>query len=135
LAGAIIGGLTSFATSWLTQSAQLRNANCEAKRVKLEGLYNEFIAEASRVFVDALTQRTEDPVHMVPLYALVGRMRLVSSRAVIDAAMRVERNILETYLGRNRTLDEIRDLASQGGLNILTEFSEACRADLAASMR
>jgi hypothetical protein len=135
LAGTIIGGLTSFATSWLTQTAQLRNAKREAKRVKLEGLYDEFIAEASHTFVDALTQHTEDPAHMVPLYALVGRMRLASSRAVIDAAMRVERDILETYLGPNRTLDEIRDLARQGGLNILTEFSEACRADLAATMR
>jgi len=135
LAGAIIGGLTSFATSWLTQRAQLRNANREAKRVKLEALYNDFIAEASRIFVDALTQQTEDPAHMVPLYALVGRMRLVSSRAVIDAAVRIEQHILETYLGPNRTLHEMRDLARQGGINILTEFSEASRADLTVSVR
>jgi hypothetical protein len=135
LAGAIIGGLTSFGTSWFTQRAQLRNADREAKRAKLEALYNDFIAEASRLFVDALTHQTEDPTNMLPLYALVGRMRLVSSRSVIDAAMRIEHHILETYLGPNRSLMEMRDLARQGGINILTEFSEACREDLAACVR
>ena len=38
LAGAIIGGLTSFATSWFTQQAQLRNAGREARTAKLEAL-------------------------------------------------------------------------------------------------
>jgi hypothetical protein len=135
LAGAIIGGLTSFATSWFTQRAQLRNAGREAKRAKLEALYNDFIAEAARIFVDALTHQTEDPTNMMHLYALVGRMRLVSARAVIDAAVRIERTILETYLGPNRTLHEMRDFARQGGMNFLTEFSEACREDLAASVQ
>jgi hypothetical protein len=132
LAGAMIGGLTSFGTSWFTLRAQLRNAQRETKKAKLEVLYNDFIAEASRVFVDALTHQTEDPTNMLPLYALVGRMRLVSSRSVIDAAMRIENQILETYMGPNRTLHETRDLARQGGINILAEFSEACREDLAA---
>jgi hypothetical protein len=52
LTGAIIGGLTSFATTWFTQRTQLRNAHREAKRAKLEALYNDFIAEASRIFID-----------------------------------------------------------------------------------
>jgi len=63
----------------------------------------------------------------------VGRMRLVSSRTVIDAAIRIVDHILETYLGPNRTLHEMRDLARQGGINILSEFSEACREDLATA--
>ena len=68
---------------------------------------------------------------IILLYALVGRMRLVSAQAVIDAAVRVEYNILETYLGPNRTLHELRDFARKGGMNFLTEFSKACRDDLA----
>ena len=59
-------------------------------------------------------------------------MRLVSDQTVIDAAERVEDAIIETYLGPNRTLEELKDYAHQGGLNFLTEFSEACRKDLAA---
>jgi hypothetical protein len=137
LAGALIGGLTSFGTSWFTQQAQLRHAHREAERAKLEALYNDFITEAARLFGDSLTHQTEDITSMVRLYALVGRMRLVSARAVIDAAVRIEDKIIETYLGPNRSLHELREVAGKGkgGMNFLTDFSEACREDLAARVR
>ena len=57
LAGAVIGGLTSLGTAWLTQRAQLRDAHREAERAKLEALYSDFIAEAARLFADALANR------------------------------------------------------------------------------
>ena len=60
LAGAIIGGLTSFATSWLTQRTQLRHAHREAERTELKVLFDDFIAEASRLFIEALTNKTDD---------------------------------------------------------------------------
>jgi hypothetical protein len=44
LAGAAIGGLASFSTSWLTQRSQLRHSIRQAERAKLEALYNDFIA-------------------------------------------------------------------------------------------
>ena len=62
-------------------------------------------------------------------------MRLVSARAVIVAAERIEANILETYLGPNRTIHELREVARKGGMNFLIEFSEACREELAARVR
>jgi hypothetical protein len=132
LAGATIGGLTSFATSWLTQRTQLRHAHREVEKAKLEALYSDFIAEAARLFGDALTHQTEEITGLVQLYAMVGRMRLVSDRTVIDAAVRVEDTIIETYLGANRTLHELMDYAHKGRMEILTEFGEACRKDLAA---
>ena len=136
LAGAIIGGLTSFGTTWFTQRAQLRSADREARRARLEALYNEYIAEAARRYVDALTHQTEDPTNMVPLYALGSRMRLVAARAVTDAAIRIDEAILEAYLGPNRALPEVRDLMRDGGMKtLLVEFSEACREDLAGRAR
>ena len=132
LAGAIIGGLTSFATSWLTQRTQLRHAHREAESAELKTLYDDFIAEDSRLFVDALTHETDEVTGMVGLYAMVERMRLVSDQAVIDAAMQVEETVVETYLGPNRTLRELMDYAHQGRMSFLVEFSEACRKDLAA---
>ena len=131
LAGAIIGGLTSFGTSWITQRAQLRHAHLEAEKTKLETLYNDFITEATRLLVDALTRQTEDVADMVRLYAMVGRMRLISDRAVIDAAVHIEDTITEQYLGPNLTLQQIRDYGHGEGRSFLTEFSEACRKDLA----
>ena len=77
LAGATIGGLTSFATSWTTQWTQFRRAHREAEKAKLEALYNDFIAEAARLYGDALTHQTEEITSLVYLYALLGRMRLV----------------------------------------------------------
>ncbi len=132
LAGAIIGGLTSFGTTWFTQRAQLHNSDRQAQRAKLEALYNEFINEAARLFADALTRQVDDPTQMVTLYAVLGRMRLVAARPVIDAAMRIEDTILQTYLGPNRTLHEVRSVVREGGMkSLLADFSEACRDDLA----
>jgi hypothetical protein len=132
LAGATIGGLTSFVTSWSTQRMQLRHAHREADRAKPEALYSDFIAEAARLFGDALTRQTEEITDSVRLSAMVGRMRLVSDRTVIDAARRVEETIIETYLAPNRTLHELRNFSREGGADFLTEFGEACRRDLVA---
>jgi hypothetical protein len=135
LAGAAIGGLTSFGTAWLTQRAQLRSAHRESERAKLEALYNDLITEAARLFGDSLAHQTDDITNMIRLYALIGRMRLVSARAVVDAAVRVEDKILAMYLGPNRILHELRDFARKGGMNFLNEFSEASREDLAVRVR
>jgi len=133
LAGAIIGGLTSFATSWFTQKEQLRHASREARTAKLEALYNEYITLAAGLYADALSHQTEELSKMVPLYALGSRMRLVSSRAVTDAALRIDDTILDTYLAPNRSLQEARSLVREGEIKtLLIAFSEACREDLAA---
>jgi hypothetical protein len=132
LAGALIGGLTSFITSWLTQRTQLRFAQRQAESAELKALYADFIAEAARLFVDALGRDSEDFTDLVKLYAMGEHMRLVSDQRVVDAAQRVETVILDTYMGQNRTAHELMDFAKQGGFNFLAEFSQACRNDLAA---
>ena len=132
LAGAIIGGLTSFATTWLTQRAQILSAHREAEKAKLEALYTDFIAEAARLLGEALTRQTDDVAPLMRIYSMVGRMRMISDRAVVDAARRVEDTLAETYLGPNRTLRETMEYAHKGGMNFLTEFGEAARKDLAA---
>lgn len=132
IAGTIVGGLTSFATSWFAQQAQFRNAGREARQAKLEALYNDYVALAAGLYVDALTHQTQDPAKMVPLYVLGSRMRLVAGRPVLDAAIRLDDNILATYLGPNRTIEEVRDLVREGEIRtLLVAFSEACREDLA----
>lgn len=101
LAGAAIGGLASFSTSWVTQRTQIRNAQSEAERTRLEALYSEFITESARLHGDALSHQKDDIADMVGLYALVGRMRLVSSPAVVAAADQVLLDIIATYQGPN----------------------------------
>jgi hypothetical protein len=130
LAGAAIGGMTSFATSWSTLRAQLRSARREAERNKMEALYSDFISEASRLFGDALSHQKEEIADLVRLSAMIGHMRLISDRAVIDAAERVSDTIIETYLGPNRNLRELRTFLRDGGINVMIEFGEACRQEL-----
>jgi hypothetical protein len=131
LAGAAIGGLASFGTSWTTQRSQLRHSFRQAEQAKLEAMYNEFISEAARLLGDALTHQKDDIADMVGLYASVGRMRLMSPRPVVTAAEQVIENIIETYLAPNRSLHEMIDYVKQGRMDILLEFTEACRQDLA----
>jgi hypothetical protein len=131
LAGAAIGGLASFSTSWVTQRTQIRNAQSEAERARLEALYSEFITESARLHGDALSHQKDDIADMVGLYALVGRMRLVSSPAVVAAADQVLLDIIATYQGPNLTLHEVHEYAREGRMNYLLEFGEAARADLA----
>ena len=66
LAGSAIGALSSLATTWLTQNAQNRLAYLNQKRTKREALYTEFIDEASRLFLDALSHEMGDLSKMVP---------------------------------------------------------------------
>ena len=131
LAGAAIGGLASFSTSWVTQRTQIRHTQSEAERARLEVLYSEFIAESARLLGDALSHQKDDIADMVGLYALVGRMRLVSSPAVVAAADQIILGIITTYQGPNLALHEMHEYVRDGRMNYLVEFGDAARADLA----
>ena len=133
LAGATIGGLTSFLTTWLTQQAQLRDKRREMDNTKRQELFNDFIVEASRLYGDALSHEKDDVSDMVQLYALVAKIRLWASRPVVTAAEHAMNSIVQTYLEPNRSLHEIRRLAEEGRMNFLLEFGEACRTELAGA--
>ena len=131
LAGAATGGLASFSTSWVTQRTQIRHARSEAEQGRLQSLYGEFITESARLLADALSHQKDDIGDMVGLYALVGRMRLVSSPDVVAAADQVIIGIIEAYQEPNRALHEMHEYVRQGRMNFLVDFGEAARTDLA----
>ena len=79
LAGSAIGGLTSLGTSWLTQREQFRTQQFAQDVAKREELYKNFIEEASRLYADAYEHEMANVSKLVNLYALVGRMRVLSS--------------------------------------------------------
>lgn len=130
LGGATIGGLASFGSSWLTQRTQLRFSHHEAVKAQREALYAEFVDEAARLYGDALGHQKDEVTDLVKIYALVGRIMLVSPRPVVTAAERTLDTIIEAYLGPNRTLHQVLDDVHRGGFNFFTEFGEACRQDL-----
>ena len=130
LAGVTLGGLTTFVTNWATQRSQLREKHREAERTKREELFSAFIAEATRLYGDAVSHEKDDVGDMVLLYALIARMRLVASRPVVNAAEGTLKAIIDTYLQPNLTLHDLRLLAQDGGMNFLLDFGEACRAEI-----
>jgi hypothetical protein len=129
LAGSAVGGLSSIATTWLTQHSQERAQRIAQAMTRREHLYGEFINEASKLFTDALTHQLDEPSKFVRLYALVGNLRLSASPEVIVKAEEVMRRIVETYKLPNI---DFRNLAEreESETDLLRGFSEACREDV-----
>jgi hypothetical protein len=79
LAGAAIGGLTSFANSWLAQQTQIKVQQVAHKLTRREELYKDFIEEASKLYADSLIHETPDVSQLFRLYAMISRMQILSS--------------------------------------------------------
>ena len=130
LAGSTIGGLTSLTASWLTQHTQFRAQRHEHDITRREDLYKSFIEEASKLYADAFEHDTADTSKLVNMYALVSRMRVLSSPGIIENADKVVRVIIETYLGPNKTFRDVREILDNDAMDPLREFSNACREEL-----
>jgi hypothetical protein len=129
LGGALIGGLTSFGASWVTQKTQVKSQQLAHKLSRREELYKDFIEEASKLYVDSLMHETSDVSQLVKLYATISRMRVISSTATVENADKVARTIVNTYLAPNKTFPELRDMVNSGTIDLLRDFSEACREE------
>jgi hypothetical protein len=130
LAGATIGGLTSFLTSWLTQRTQARAQWLAQDKQRRQELYKEFIEEASRCYIDAIQHDNADMAALVGLYAKIARMRALSSSSIVECAEQIGRKILDTYLEPDRSFVELREMVRAGSFDLLRDFSEACRSEL-----
>jgi hypothetical protein len=129
LAGAAIGGLTSFATSWITQHAEARTQHLAHMQTTRQDLYREFVEESSRLYADSLIHETLDVGQLIRLYAMVSRMRALSSDAIVQHADKVVRMIVDSYFEPNKTIIELHDMVNSGMLDPLREFTEACREE------
>jgi hypothetical protein len=129
LTGATVGGLTSGLASWLTQRTLVRAQWSSQEIIRRQELYSEFIAGASKCYVHALQHGQADIPALVDLYAKLGRMRILSSPKVLESARQIERNIINTYLAPDKTFLELREMIDSGSVDLLRNFSVACRAD------
>jgi hypothetical protein len=60
------------------------------------------------LYADALVHNNSEVSALVNMYALIGRMRILSSDAVIEGAETVARMIVDTYFSPNKTFPELR---------------------------
>ena len=129
LLGAAIGGLTSVLASWLTQQTQAKAQWIAQERARRQDLYKEFIEQASKAYIDALQHDKPDISALVEIYAKISRMRVLSTPKVIDSADHIAREIVDAYLAPDKSFLELREMLNTGSIDLLAQFSEACRAE------
>jgi hypothetical protein len=128
--GAVSGASAAIATTWITQKNQTIRERAKSETRKRETLYGEFITEASQRLADAFDHTLDKPETVVRLYAILGRIRLVSSDAVLVAAEECCDRVIDLYAKPNRTMDELLTTVHSAELEALKHFSDACRVEL-----
>ena len=127
--GSLVGGSATIVTGWLTQTSTRREQTRQELRNR-ETLYGEFISECSRLAIDALSHGIEQPEQIWSAYALLNRIRLSASEAVLAQAEVVLKRIAEQYFSPNVSLDEFRAIALSQDGDPLRLFGEACRIEI-----
>lgn len=112
----------------MTRRRRVRERHNARTVSKREKLYRCFIEEASRLYADALTSDKSEIPALVNLYALIGRMRILSDDEVLHAAERAGRLIIETYLAPNTSFVDLPGFMEE--MDPLREFGEACRREV-----
>lgn len=130
LTGSAVGGLTSFLSTWLGQNGQIRAQLLLNDKARRQELYRDFVNAASALFVDSLMSDSPDPGKLVALYAMVSRMRTISSHEVSEEADKVVKSIFENYGKPNKDIAGIQTMVNEQAFDPMREYSQACRREL-----
>ena len=129
LAGSAVGGLTSGFTTWLNQRFQVRAGQIAEEMSRRQELYKDFIIAASKAYAKALVVSEPKIEELISLYAMISRMRAMSSPNIVACGERVLLETTGAYFEPNRTVPELRELIKSGGADPLKEFAEAVREE------
>jgi len=129
IAGSLVGALGSSFGTLISARHQDRRDLLGKQIVRREALYSDFISESVRLLADAMQQNTNDLQKLLPIYALISRIRLSSSQPVLHEAEQVINIIVSTYPQPNLTAEEIESRAINGE-DPLRKFSDICRSEL-----
>jgi hypothetical protein len=131
LAGSVVGGLTSGFTTWLSQRAQARAGLLAHSLSRREDLYRDFIVAASKAYGEAIISNEPQIPELIALYAMISRMRALSSPRIVACADKVMVTTIGTYFAPNKTIAELHELMKSGtALDPLKDFAEAAREEL-----
>jgi len=134
IAGSLVGAFGSAVGTWITASHQDRRDLVGKQITRRETLYSDFIGESARLLVDAMQHNASDLQKMLPVYALLSRIRLSSSRPVLKQAEQVISAIVSTYPQPNLTAEQIESRAVSDE-DPLRKFSDTCRSELDSLQR
>jgi hypothetical protein len=132
LAGSVVGGLTSGLTTWLNQRFHASAKRRADELSRREELYKEFIVAASKTYAESLITNEPKIEELIGLYALISRMRALSSSRIIACAEQVLLETTGAYFQPNKTVPELRELIRTGtAIDPLKDFAEAVRQERA----
>lgn len=101
-----------------------------------EDLYRDFIVAASKAYGLAIGSSEPQIADLIALYAMISRMRIISSAHTVECADRIMHITMQTYRSPNMTVAELEELMKSGAaLDPLKEFSEAAREELRSLAR
>jgi hypothetical protein len=133
--GSIVGGAASISTAWLTQRSQSKRETIMSEIRRREQVYGEFIAECSRLAMDALDNTLDKPHTLIQVYAIHHRISLVSTDAVSRASGETIKLIIAQYRLPSQTREQMRQRPDSELYDPLRAFSNACRDELQALHR
>jgi hypothetical protein len=128
--GSTVGGLTTFLTTFLNQRYAMRRDILAKDVANREQLYTEFLKEVGNLYFDSINRTLDDAsqqASLITMYSLVGRIRMISSEAVLTSAEKVAEDIVESYKRPPMTFREFQQL--WGTSDPWHEFTNACRAE------
>ena len=131
LAGSVVGACASVVATFVSQRLQARWSRLAAELNEQEELYRRFVEEAVPLFIDALQQTAVDPAKIMPLFSILGCIRLTSSDEVLRAAEEMGKRLLEAYAKPPedpvKVLDQL--FKNPESLDPLLDFTLTCRRE------
>src|SRR3712207_6523318 len=122
--GSLAGGMASVLTTWMAQRTQTRHERAKMEVRKREALYGDFVNEVARLTADSVGHSLENAQTMVSLFALLSRIRFVSSQPVLDAAEECSRHVVDLYAMEKMGPDDVLNAVCKTSPEILRAFSE-----------
>jgi hypothetical protein len=130
LGGSSVGALAPVLSNYVLQRSVTRRDLINHEIAERQQLFSDFITQAARLHAESMTQNVFQLEELTGLYALVSRIRLISSEAVVQAAEDMMKVIIKRYGEENVTLEDLRTAALSSKADPLNRFSTACRRDL-----
>jgi hypothetical protein len=127
--GSCAGALGPVLTSFVIQRGTDRRSSVDRTIAQRQLLYSDFIRESSALYAKSLTSQLEDLDGLVSLSALLGRIQLLGSDAVVAEAELYAIAIVKQFGEPNITIEDVRKAAPLG-VRPSHKFSLACRKEL-----
>jgi hypothetical protein len=127
--GSCAGALGPVLSAYVIQRGTERRSSVERSIAQRQLLYSQFIKEGSALYARSLTTQLEDLDGLIALSALLGRIHLLASDAVVAEAELYVMSIVKQFGEPNLTLEDLRK-AMPLAARPSREFSLACRKEL-----